>query len=141
MPDGTTGRTITTRVGRLIAGLVLALLALPALGGVALAADGDPPGASPAPYGGLLDSPDPGEQVGGDQVLEVALLTVGCLNGLAFAGAMIASRLRGSSHAATRRALSARTGRGRVSEAPRRRRPDRAPAAHGANGPRGTTNG
>lgn len=84
------------------------------------------PTSTDTPYGGALDLPDPGDVASDDQVLEVGMLVVGTVNGLLFAGAMVLSRLRGSSHAATRRALIARTGAGTVSEAgrrPRRARP------------------
>lgn len=130
-----TERSPVPRPGRAAAAvLALALLALLALAlttGTAVAAEGDPP-PTPTPYGGLLDRPDPGSQVDFDQVLEVGMLALGTVNGLVFAGAVIASRFRGSSHAATRRALSARTGRGRISEAPRRPRTSRGTVGAGS---------
>lgn len=125
--SGGGGRRITTPV---IAGLgVAAVLAIAVavlvavLGsGTATAQTGDP---GPQPYGGALERIDPGDEVSGEHVLEVAMLTLGTVNGLAFAIAMIGSRLRGPSTAQTRRALIARTGEGVVSES-RRERKERA---------------
>lgn len=79
-------------------------------------------GPGPQPYGGALERTDPGDEVSPENVLEVAMLTLGTVNGLAFAVAMVASRLRGPSTAQTRRALIARTGAGVVSESRRERR-------------------
>ncbi|HEY2225834.1 hypothetical protein [Actinomycetospora sp.] len=118
------GRRIGTPV---IAGLgIAAVLAIAVavlvavLGaGTATAQAGDP---GPQPYGGALERIDPGDEVSGEHVLEVAMLTLGTVNGLAFAIAMIGSRLRGPSTAQTRRALIARTGEGVVSESRRDRR-------------------
>lgn len=115
---------ISTRV---IAGLgATALLAIAVavlvavLGaGSATARSGDP---GPQPYGGALERSDPGDEVSPENVLEVAMLALGTVNGLAFAVAMVASRLRGPSTAQTRRALIARTEAGVVSESRRERR-------------------
>ncbi|MEJ2887800.1 hypothetical protein [Actinomycetospora aeridis] len=79
------------------------------------------PAPAPAPYGGALDAPDPGGSFDESQVLEVAMLALGSLNGLAFAAVVIVSRFRGSSAAETRRALMTRTARG-VPSGPRPRR-------------------
>jgi hypothetical protein len=70
------------------------------------------PAPAPAPYGGALDNPDPGGSFDDSQVLEVAMLGLGSLNGLAFAAVVIVSRFRGSSAAETRRALMSRTAAG-----------------------------
>lgn len=105
-------------VGLLVAGGLLLGAELPDPG-PALAAD-PVPAPAPVPYGGALDAPDPGGSFADEQVLEVAMLGLGAVNGLAFAGVVIVSRLRGSSASATRRALMARTGRG-VPSGPRPR--------------------
>ena len=114
------------------AGIVgrLAVVALLALGGMVVSAElpdpgpalaADPaPAPAPVPYGGALDNPDPGGSFDDSQVLEVAMLGLGALNGLAFAAVVIVSRFRGSSAAQTRRALMARTARG-VPSGPRPR--------------------
>ena len=99
--------------------VVLAVLLLGPAG--AASAQTAPP--TPAPYGGVLDRPAQNEQITWEQVLEVGMLVIGSVNGLIFAGAVIHSRVRGTTHAATRRALMARTGPGKVSETPRRRTP------------------
>ena len=132
--------TIATATPRARAGVALAvltsvvvtlfvtaalLLGASTLGPAASAQDAPPPTAG-TPYGGALDLPDPGDSASDDRALEVGMLVVGTVNGLLFVGAMVLSRLRGSSHAATRRALITRTGAGTVSEAghrPRRERP------------------
>ena len=116
------------RVGRVVVGLgVAAVLAvatavLVALLGVGSAAaqTGTDPG--PQPYGGQLEKVDETDQVTSEQVLEVGMLGLGTLNGVAFVIAMVASRLRGPTTAQTRRALIARTGAGVVSESRRTRR-------------------
>jgi hypothetical protein len=114
-----------TRAPRIVAGLgVVAVLAIATallvalLGGTAAAQTA--PG--PQPYGGALDQVDPSDQVTSEEVLEVGMLALGTLNGLAFAVAMVASRLRGPTTAQTRRALITRTGAGTVSESRRERR-------------------
>lgn len=135
---------------RLVAGLgaaaVLALataLLVALLGGTASAQTA--PG--PQPYGGALEQVDPANRVTSEEVLQVGMLALGTLNGLAFVVAMIASRLRGPSTAQTRRALITRTGAGTVSESRRERRerarhrpaaaPTPAPASAAAGGPNG----
>jgi hypothetical protein len=115
------------RIGmRVVAGLgVTALMAIAVAVLVAVLGSGSATAEStpgPQPYGGALERVDPGDQVSGEEVLEVAMLTLGTVNGLAFAVAMIASRLRGPSTAQTRRALITRTGAGVVSESRRERR-------------------
>ncbi|NMO92492.1 hypothetical protein [Actinomycetospora sp. TBRC 11914] len=140
--------------GRVVAGLgVAAVLAIATallvalLGGTASAQTGGDPG--PRPYGGALEQVDPSNRVTSEEVLEVGMLGLGTLNGVAFAIAMIASRLRGPTTAQTRRALITRTGAGTVSESRRERRerersrtatPDAEPApvppGPGAGGPR-----
>jgi hypothetical protein len=65
-----------------------------------------------APYGGALDAPDVAGEFDDEHLLEVAMLGLGSVNGLAFAAVVIVSRFRGSSVAETRRALMARTSRG-----------------------------
>jgi hypothetical protein len=95
-------------VGRVLAGTLLVGGSL--LLGAPMALAGDP---VPAPYGGALDAPEPGASFDDEQVLEVAMLGLGTVNGLAFAGVVIVSRFRGSSAEATRRALMARTSQGR----------------------------
>ncbi len=102
------------------AALAIAVAVLVAVLGNGTATAQTTPG--PQPYGGALEQMDPGDQVSGEKVLEVAMLTLGTVNGLAFAIAMVASRLRGPSTAQTRRALIARTGAGVVSESRRDRR-------------------
>ncbi len=93
--------------------LALAFLAGGLLLGTAPASAADPVPAVPAPYGGQLDAPDPGGTFDDEQMLEVAMLGLGSLNGLAVAGVLFVNR-RGSAGAAleTRRALMARTDRG-----------------------------
>ncbi|MDD7917532.1 hypothetical protein [Actinomycetospora callitridis] len=93
--------------------LAPAFLAGGLLLGTAPASAADPVPAVPAPYGGQLDAPDPGGMFDDEQVLEVAMLGLGSLNGLAVAGVLFVNR-RGSAGAAleTRRALMARTDRG-----------------------------
>lgn len=95
-------------LGVLAVGLLLGLLVGPA---PAFAADPVLP--APAPYGGQLDAPDPGGTFDEEHVLEVAMLGLGSLNGLAVAGVLFVSR-RGSASSAleTRRALMARTDAG-----------------------------
>ena len=112
---GRARRTVGARVG---AALLFGLLALLLTAGTASAQDA--PG--PLPYGGQLSRMDPGDEVSPEKVLEVAMLALGTINGLAFAVAMVASRLRGPSTAQTRRALINRTGAGTVSESRRERR-------------------
>ncbi|WP_208114221.1 hypothetical protein [Actinomycetospora succinea] len=118
------GRGGTRLVGRL---LVVAALAVGGLLGSAELPDPGPalaadpvPAPAPVPYGGALDNPDPGGSFDDSQVLEVAMLGLGALNGLAFAAVVIVSRFRGSSAAETRRALMTRTTAG-VPSGPRRR--------------------
>jgi hypothetical protein len=86
------------------------------VGTPALAAADPAPAADPgpvtAPYGGALDAPDQAGEFDEEHVLEVAMLGLGSVNGLAFAAVVIVSRFRGSSVAETRRALMARTSRG-----------------------------
>ncbi|HEY2191040.1 MAG TPA: hypothetical protein VGH76_01890 [Actinomycetospora sp.] len=123
--QGAPGRRVDRRV---VAGFgVAAVLALAAallvvlLGsGTASAQSGTD--TSPQPYGGALERVDEGDRVTSEQVLEVSMLALGTLNGLAFAVAMVASRLRGPTTAQTRRALITRTGAGVVSESRRERR-------------------
>jgi hypothetical protein len=97
-------------VGRVLAGTLLVGGSL--LLGAPMALAGDPVPV-PAPYGGALDAPEPGASFDDEQVLEVAMLGLGTVNGLAFAGVVIVSRFRGSSAEATRRALMTRTSQGR----------------------------
>ena len=103
---------------RALAAGVLVTGALLAGAPAALAADPVP---APAPYGGALDAPDPGSNFDEEQMLEVGMLGLGTINGLAVAGVVIVSRFRGSSAQATRRALMARTSAG-VPSGPRRPR-------------------
>jgi len=93
--------------------LALSFLAGGLLLGTAPASAADPVPAVPAPYGGQLDAPDPGGTFDDEQMLEVAMLGLGSLNGLAVAGVLFVNR-RGSAGTAleTRRALMARTDRG-----------------------------
>ena len=112
-------RSVAARVG---AAVLLGLLALLLTTGTASAQDGPVPPSGPQPYGGQLTRMDPGDEVSSEKVLEVAMLALGTLNGLAFAVALVASRLRGPSTAQTRRALINRTGAGTVSESRRERR-------------------
>ncbi|GAA4750488.1 hypothetical protein [Actinomycetospora chibensis] len=119
---GHDGRTEGARRGRALL-LTLGVLALPLLVGAfiagflllgaAPASAADPVPAVPAPYGGQLDAPDPGGTFDDERVLEVAMLGLGSLNGLAVAGVLFVNR-RGSagSALATLRALMARTDRG-----------------------------
>src|SRR3954470_14539437 len=111
---GRTGRDMGVRArgwaGRVLAGTLLVTGAL-VLGTPAALAAGDPVPV-PAPYGGALDAPDPGASFDDEQALELAMLGLGTVNGLAFAGVVIVSRFRGSSAEATRRALMARTSQG-----------------------------
>ncbi len=98
-------------------GGLLALGLTPALG----AAPAPPPVPVPTgPYGGQLEAPEPGTTFDDEQVLEVGMLALGSLNGLAFAGVVIASRFRGASAQETRHALMNRTDPG-VPSGPRRR--------------------
>jgi hypothetical protein len=115
-------------VRRALLGAVMIVLAGLGFAGVAAAQDTSP---TPQPYGGQLGRMDPGDEVSSEQVLEVGMLTLGTVNGLAFVVAMVASRLRGPTTAQTRRALINRTGAGTVSESrrARRARADRGPAA------------
>lgn len=106
-------------VRRALLGAVMIVLAGLGFAGVAAAQDTSP---TPQPYGGQLGRMDPGDEVSSEQVLEVGMLTLGTVNGLAFVVAMVASRLRGPTTAQTRRALINRTGAGRVSESRRERR-------------------
>ncbi|MFC5066246.1 hypothetical protein [Actinomycetospora atypica] len=110
---------MAARVG---AAVLLGLLALLLTAGTASAQDVPGPPSGPQPYGGQLGRMDPGDEVSSEQVLEVGMLALGTVNGLAFAVAMVASRLRGPSAAQTRRALINRTGAGTVSESRRARR-------------------
>ncbi|MFC5140767.1 hypothetical protein ACFPK1_21200 [Actinomycetospora rhizophila] len=118
--------TVRGRGGTRLAGVLgrIVVVALLALGGLLAAAPAfaaDPvPAPGPAPYGGALDNPDPGGSFDDSQVLEVAMLGLGAVNGLAFAAVVIHSRFRGSSAAETRRALMTRTTRG-VPSGPRPR--------------------
>jgi hypothetical protein len=142
---GRGGRTVVARVG---AALLFGLLALLLTAGTASAQDAP----APLPYGGQLGRMDPGDEVSSEQILEVGMLALGTINGLAFAVAMASSRLRGPSTAQTRRALINRTGAGTVSESRRERRarlrsqhvvpapmaaPAAGPAPVAAGGPRG----
>ena len=130
------GRAVVAGLG-VVAVLAIATAVLVALlGGTARAQTGTDPG--PQPYGGQLEKVDETDRVTSEQVLEVGMLALGTLNGVAFVVAMVASRLRGPSTAQTRRALIARTGAGVVSESRRQRRQrvrdrdaDPAPAAPG----------
>lgn len=106
-------------VRRALLGAVMVVLAGLAFAGVAAAQDTSP---TPEPYGGQLGQMDPGDEISSEQVLEVGMLTLGTVNGLAFVIAMVASRLRGPTAAQTRRALINRTGAGTVSESRRARR-------------------
>jgi hypothetical protein len=122
------------------------LVALLGVGSAAAQTGADPgPGPGPQPYGGQLERVDETDQVTSEQVLEVGMLGLGTVNGVAFVIAMVASRLRGPSTAQTRRALIARTGAGVVSESRRARRqrlrdrgagPAPAPAANAPVGDR-----
>ena len=98
--------------------LALGLLLAPV---PAFAAD-SVPAPVPAPYGGQLDAPDTAGTFDDERVLEVAMLGLGSLNGLAVAGVLLVSRFRGSASSAleTRRALMTRTDRG-VPSGPRLR--------------------
>jgi hypothetical protein len=125
--DGVAASGGGSRTGtRVVAGLgIAAVLAIGVAVLVAVLGSGSATAQSvpgPQPYGGALERVDPGDQVSGEEVLEVAMLSLGTVNGLAFAIAMIASRLRGPSTAQTRRALITRTGAGVVSESRRERR-------------------
>jgi hypothetical protein len=115
------GRPVVVGLG-VVAVLAVATAVLVALLGVgtATAQTGTDPG--PQPYGGQLEKVDETDRVTSEQVLEVGMLALGTLNGVAFVIAMVASRLRGPSTAQTRRALIARTGAGVVSESRRERR-------------------
>lgn len=104
------------------AAVLLGLLALLLTAGTASAQDAPVLPSDPQPYGGQLGRMDPGDEVSSEKVLEIGMLTLGTVNGLAFAVAMAASRLRGPSTAQTRRALITRTGAGTVSESRRERR-------------------
>jgi hypothetical protein len=125
---GRDGRTEGARPGSLRGAALLltlgvlapAFLAGGLLLGAAPASAADPVPAVPAPYGGQLDAPDPGGTFDDEQMLEVAMLGLGSLNGLAVAGVLFVNR-RGGAGAAleTRRALMARTDRG-VPSGPRR---------------------
>ncbi|MEJ2868957.1 hypothetical protein WCD74_14385 [Actinomycetospora sp. OC33-EN08] len=106
-------------VGRVLVGAFLCVLAAFGTAGAAAAQSVPAP---PVPYGGQLGNMDPGDEISSEQVLEVGMLTLGTINGLAFVVAMVASRLRGPTTAQTRRALVNRTGAGRVSESRRERR-------------------
>jgi hypothetical protein len=106
-------------VRRALLGAVMMVLAGLGFAGVAAAQDTSP---TPQPYGGALEHMDPGDEISSEKVLEVGMLTLGTVNGLAFVVAMVASRLRGPTTAQTRRALINRTGAGRVSESRRERR-------------------
>ncbi|WP_165825905.1 hypothetical protein [Actinomycetospora cinnamomea] len=96
-------------MGRGLAALLLTLGVVVLGAPPALAADPVP---GPAPYGGQLDVPDAEGVFDGEHALEVAMLALGSVNGIAFAGVVIASRFRGSTASAIRRALMARTARG-----------------------------
>jgi hypothetical protein len=115
------GKPVVVGLG-VVAVLAVAAAVLVALLGVgtATAQTGTDPG--PQPYGGQLEKVDETDQITSEQVLEVGMLALGTLNGVAFVIAMVASRLRGPSTAQTRRALIARTGAGVVSESRRERR-------------------
>ncbi|MDD7937663.1 hypothetical protein PHK61_04415 [Actinomycetospora lutea] len=121
---GRGGTGLAALVGRFVAVAFLAvgtLLVGAPLSSASPALAADPaPAPAPVPYGGALDNPDPGGSFDDSQVLEVAMLGLGALNGLAFAAVVIHSRIRGSSAAATRRALMTRTARG-VPSGPRPR--------------------
>ena len=114
------GRPVVVLLG-VVAVLAVATAVLVALlGGSATAQTDTDPG--PQPYGGQLERVNADDEVSSEQVLEVGMLALGTLNGVAFVIAMVASRLRGPSTAQTRRALIARTGAGVVSESRRERR-------------------
>jgi hypothetical protein len=115
------GRPVVLGLG-VVAVLAVATAVLVALigAGTARAQSGIDPG--PQPYGGQLEKVDETDRITSEQVLEVGMLALGTLNGVAFVIAMVASRLRGPSTAQTRRALIARTGAGVVSESRRERR-------------------
>lgn len=122
--DGRRGRVTRDRArgSRGSAGRALAvglLIVASLLLGAPVALAGPDP--APTPYGGALEAPDPGSSFDDEHVLEVAMLGLGTVNGLAFAGVVIVSRFRGSSAEETRRALMARTSRG-VPSGPRRPR-------------------
>jgi hypothetical protein len=106
-------------VGRALAVLALTVGALLLCSPVSLAAD-PAPAPVPAPYGGALDAPEAGDLFSGERALEVAMLALGTVNGLAVAAAVVVSRFRGTNAYATRRALMARTNRG-VPSGPRGR--------------------
>lgn len=114
-----TGRPVVLGLG-VAAILAIATAVLVALLGSGTATAQTDPG--PQPYGGALEQVDPADAVTSEQVLEVSMLALGTLNGVAFAIAMVASRLRGPTTAQTRRALINRTGAGVVSESRRDRR-------------------
>ena len=118
--DPRRGRAVVAGLGVVAVLAVATALLVALLGGTARAQTGTDP--APQPYGGQLEQVDEGDRITSEQVLEVGMLTLGTLNGVAFVVAMIASRLRGPSTAQTRRALIARTGAGVVSESRRERR-------------------
>jgi hypothetical protein len=112
----TTGGVRGLAAAALTAGVLLIgtpALAAPLLDAPRPAADAAAdPGPVAAPYGGALEAPDQPGEFDDERVLEVAMLGLGSVNGLAFAAVVIVSRFRGSSVAETRRALMARTSRG-----------------------------
>jgi hypothetical protein len=115
---------------RAAAVLLLALGGLLALGLTpALATVPGPPIPTGA-YGGQLEAPEPGTTFDDEQMLEVGMLALGSINGLAFAGVVIFSRFRGASAEETRHALMNRTDPGMPSgRRPRRTRRTRTSAS------------
>lgn len=133
------GEVLRRSVARCAATLVLAAGGLLLVGGAPALADAahgsvpvpSVPAGPSEPYGGALDNPEDSSLWSDERVLEVSMLVLGTLNGLAFAGAMIVSRFRGSSASETRRALMSRTDRGVASE---RRQDARGRARAGRSG-------
>jgi hypothetical protein len=108
--DGRLG--VRRALARGVAVLLLALGGLMALGLTpALATVPGPPVPTGA-YGGQLEAPEPGTTFNDEQMLEVGMLALGSINGLAFAGVVIVSRFRGASAEETRHALMNRTAPG-----------------------------
>jgi hypothetical protein len=126
--DGRLG--VRRALARGVAVLLLALGGLLALGLTPALAAAPAPPVPTGPYGGQLEAPEPGTTFNDEQMLEVGMLALGSINGLAFAGVVIVSRFRGASAEETRHALMSRTDPGIPSgRRPRgSRRPRTAPA-------------
>jgi hypothetical protein len=114
--------------------LLLALGGLLALGLTPALATVPGPPVPTGPYGGQLEAPEPGTTYDDEQMLEVGMLALGSINGLAFAGVVIVSRFRGASAEETRHALMNRTAPG----VPSGRRPRRSRRTAGASVPAGS---